>query len=809
MRAGLSSQDVVQRRANFGENRLPEERVSSPWVIVWSQLTSPLIGVIAVGAGISLVLGERSDFLVITAVVLVDVALGFVQEYRAQRSYLALKNLVKPTATVIREGARQDVEVWELVPDDIVVLAVGDKVPADGILLESTRVAVDEAVLTGESEPVTKHADANMFMGSAMVTGRGILRVTAIGSVTELGKIAMSLASPTEEETPLQVRLRSFSRTLTKLVIATTAAILVIGVAVGQPFLEMLRTAIVLAVAAIPEGLIIAVTVILVIGMRRVLRREGLVKRLLAVEALGSVTTICTDKTGTLTEGRMRVTVAALTDQVRALDVMVLCNDLEGPVDIALWEYAEQHLGEDPQGIVDMAPRMAEELFTSETKYMIASVTNNALAGAEVFLLKGAPEVVLDMCDVTDDDRLGIARTIDEWADQGLRLLGLADRNGGHLSQYSGYRWLGVIGMEDPVRDGVVEAVTVARRAGIRVLMITGDYRRTAESIARSIGIPISGVLDGEALTTMTDDELRREVCHCSVFARIRPQDKLRIVQALAANGEITAMIGDGVNDAPALKAANIGVVVGSATDVAKETADLILLDNNFRTIVSCVEEGRVIFDNLRKVVAYVLSNSFAEVLTIFLAIMLGWPAPLSVAQILWIHLICDGPEDIVLGFEPKEDGIMEQPPRSIGVSILDRLGFTLIALISGLSAMFGLSVFGYYHLVRDDAVRGSSIIFATFALSSVLYIVAFRSLRQPIWRMKSIMLNRPLLASMGLGITLSVLPFFISPLGRVLNVVPLQAHEWALIIGWAIALTFITEVVKALLPQAKSELIR
>lgn len=806
MRTGLRASDVEQRRRQFGENRLPEAVALSPLRILWSQLTSPLIAVIGVGAVISLLLGERGDFIIIATVVAIDVALGFAQEYKAQQTYLALRSMVKPTATVIRDGVRVTVEVWELVPDDLVVIAVGDKLPADGVLLEGTRVAVDEAILTGESEPVAKQPSDKLFMGSTMVTGRGIMQVVTTGTHTELGGIAASIASPHEDLTPLQSRLEAFSRTLTKLVIITTAAILLIGLVMGQPFLSMLRTAIVLAVAAVPEGLIIAVTVILVVGMRTVLKRNGLVKRLAAVETLGSVTTICTDKTGTITEGRMRVTELDAMHTDNALRAMVLCNDLEGPVDIALWEYAEQHLQHDPQTLIDAAARVAEELFTSETKFMITAV-EDPTDGLQ-YLLKGAPEIVLSMC--TDADAASIEDRIDESAGRGLRLIGLAWRSGGELDSYEGYTWLGLVGMEDPVRDGVVESVQAAQAAGVRVMMLTGDYRRTAEAIARNVGIEADAVLDGDDIAAMSDDDLRTRLRTTSVFARIRPKDKLRIVQALKADGAVTAMIGDGVNDAPALKIADIGVVVGTASDVAKETADLILLDNNFGTIVSAIEEGRVIFDNIRKVVAYVLSDSFAEVLTIFIAMLLGWPAPLLVAQILWIHLICDGPEDIVLGFEPKEDGIMSQPPRAVGAPILDSLGASLIATISGLSAVFGLSVFGYYHLVLDDAVRGRSIVFASFAISSVIYILAYRSLRTPIWRTRSIMTNKPLLYAIAFGLLLAVLPFVFTPLGSLLHVVPLAWQEWTMVFGFAIALLLIVDASKALRrPREKNTVLR
>jgi Ca2+-transporting ATPase len=638
-------------------------------------------------------------------------------------------------------------------------------------------------------------------MGTTVITGRGILQITDTGPRTELGQIATSLSEHVEEDTPLQARLKSFSKILTYIVVTATLLILLVGLLMGRGFFDMLRTSIILAIAAVPEGLLIAVTVILVLGMRKILKRNGLVKRLLAVETLGSVTTICTDKTGTLTEGRMRVNRTDLVDEQRAFQTMVLCNNLEGPVDIALWEYAEKQMSSSPQELFDNSQRLGEELFTSETKYMITHVTSNTLQGNPIFFLKGAPEIVLGMCKVTPEEQARLLAQVDEWAGEGLRLLGLAYRSEGVMDNYNGYTWLGLLGMEDPVRDGVVNAIQVARRAGIQVKMITGDYRRTAERIASNIGLLKEGEhsLEGNQIAALSDERLQEEVKRTAVFARIRPQDKFRIIKALQANGEVAAMIGDGVNDAPALKRSNIGVVVGSATDVAKETADLILLDNNFRTIVAAIEEGRVIFANIRKVVAYVLSNSFAEVLTIFVAMMLRWPAPLAVAQILWIHLICDGPLDIVLSFEPKEAGIMEEKPRSLKAPILTRLGISLIGVISITSSIFALSLFGHYFQMHNDPVEGRSIVFASFALNSIVYIFAYRSMRQPLYRMNKLTANKPLIWAALAGCLTIAIAFLVPGLRELLGIVPLTLEEWLWVLGIGLALLIFVEIGKAI----------
>jgi Ca2+-transporting ATPase len=796
---GLNQSEVLARRQQYGENRLPMEKTISPWSILLNQLKSPLVYIILVAALVSLVAREYGDFVIIMAVVVIDVILGFVQEYQAQKTYTALKSLLKPTTTVLREGERREVEIWELVPGDLVLLSAGEKVPGDGLVLESIKLALDEAILTGESEPVNKADEEKTFMGTTVLTGRGLMQVEQIGAATELGKIAASLQEHVEEDTPLQKRLKSFSKTLTWIVAGFTLAILTTGLLTGGEFLQMLRTSIVLAIAAVPEGLLIAVTVILVLGMRKILKRNGLVKRLLAVETLGSVTVICTDKTGTLTEGRMRVSKSELVDPERALQTMVLCNDLEGPVDITMWEYARQVLKSDPQLMVNQSKRLEEELFTSETKYMITAITGNMFQGQGYNFLKGAPEIVMGMCKITPEEKTRFLGLVDEWAGDGLRMIGLACRPLGKLEDYSGYTWAGLVGMEDPLREGVGEAIKVAQKAGIQVKMITGDYRLTAEHIARSAGLLQPGNLsmEGPEIAALSDEQLQERVRTTTVFARIRPQDKLRIVKALQANGEITSMIGDGVNDAPALQRANIGVVVGTATDVAKETADLILLDSNFRTIIAAIEEGRIIFQNIRKVVAYTLSNSFAEVLTIFISMILGLPAPLIVAQILWIHLICDGPSDIVLGFEPKEYGIMDEKPRSLKEPILNHLGLSLIGVISISSAIVVLFLFYHFYSVHGNVAEGRSIVFASFAINSMVYIFAYRSMRQPLFRMNKLTANMPLVWAVLAGLVMAILPFLIPNLRELLGIVPLTFNEWLIVTGIALGLLAVVEVGK------------
>jgi Ca2+-transporting ATPase len=510
----------------------------------------------------------------------------------------------------------------------------------------------------------------------------------------------------------------------------------------------------------------------------------------------------------------MRVTQLQVADADRALQVLVHCNDLEGPVDAALWEYAREVLNGDPQPVADASVRLSEELFSSATKYMATLVRTDQ---DETAYLKGAPEVVLAMTTATGTERAAALETIEAWAGEGLRLLGLAYRSGTRsLEDHTGYTWLGLVAMEDPLREGVAEAIAVARRAGIKVKMITGDYRITAARIATMVGltdgegaVPHGRIIDGDELATLSDAALAERVEDILVFARIRPRDKLRIVRALQDRGEVTAMIGDGVNDAPALKRANIGVVVGTATDVAKETADLILLDSNFRTVVAAVEEGRIIFENIRKVVGYTLSNSFAEVLLVFGAMLMGWPAPLLVAQILWIHLICDGPSDIVLGFEPKENGIMEEPPRRLNEPILNGLSLSLIGIISAASATVGLLLFSHYYFAHHSAIDGRSFTFASFAINSMIYIFAYRSLRRSVFRSAPLRENKPLIWAVVAGLAVALAAFAVPGLRRLLDIVPLALNQWAVVFGVAVGLLSIVEISKLVANAAQRYTLR
>jgi len=792
---GLTENEALELRKTYGYNRLPEEKRRTPLEIYVSQFKSPLIYIICVAGAISLLMGELNDAIIIGAVILLNSVIGFFQEYKAEEAVSALKSLVHEKAVVFRGGERRELDASELVPGDLIIINDGARIPADGQVTESVFLTVNEAILTGESEPVPKKQDDLAYMGTTAYSGRGVMKVTSIGVNTELGKIADSLASMEEEQTPLQVRLNKFGRFLTYLVVIITGCIFLLGVARGFDVIDMIKTSIVLAIAAIPEGLLIAVTMILVLGMRTILRRQGLVKKLLAVETLGSVTTICTDKTGTLTEGVMQVVRFEFKSNEKASEVLTLCNNQADSLEAALWNHVKT-LGYNPEELSKICTRLYEIPFTSEKKYML---TVNQINGSETVLIKGAPEVVMSFCSFTEDETNEIMDKVSAWAAEGLKPLAVIYREGGSPRDLSGFEWIGFLGIQDPVRPSVKDAIDLCRRAGIKVKVITGDYRGTAEKVANAIGLNPrpEQIVNGVELDAMNDQQLSDRVEDIVVFCRVVPSQKLRIVEALQSHGEVVAMIGDGVNDAPALKKSNIGVSVGNATDVAKETSSLILLDNNFGTLVNTVEEGRIIFENIKKVVAYVLSNSFAEITLIFGGMMLGLPTPLSVVQILWIHLICDGPSDIVLGFE-RETGLMDLPPKSLDEDILDVRGKFLIPAISLTSSLMCLWLFWSTMQNHGDLIMTQSVIFTTLSVMSIIYIFSFRSFHKSVLMQGSFWSNRWLFAAVLFGFAQQLVALYVPFFREMLNVKPLGLMEWAEVLGISFTMLAIVEIVKS-----------
>ncbi len=792
---GLSDQEAKEGKKKYGDNSLPEREPLIWTRILINQFKSPLIYILLAVITISLILKEINDAILVSAVVILNVIMGFVQEFGAQKTLKSLKNIVHDTVTIIRNDQRAILETIDLVPEDIVLLGSGDKVPADCEVVEGS-VLVSEAILTGEEEPVSKNeaGSKELFMGTIILSGRCTAIVKKIGTKTEIGQIGQSLSEIKERETPLQRRLEKFSGSLAILVVFIGLIIFIIGILSHHNIIEMLTFSIILSIAVIPEGLPIAVTVILSIGMKRVLRQKGLVKKLISIETLGSTSVICTDKTGTLTEGVMKVVRVETDDQKKLLYGLNILNSQRTSLEIAIWKYLKENINVDPQVVLDKAKILYEETFESEKKFALCIVqTDNT---KESFIL-GAPEIIINFCKITPAEKQKITDKFQKWTKEGNRVVGLIHKNSVDKEK-SGYSWLGLLGIEDPIRPGVKEAIEKAFNAGIKVKIVTGDYKNTAVKVAESIGIQVSddSVMDGEQLDKISSENLRELIDKINLFCRVSPHQKLKIITALQANGEVVAMTGDGVNDAQAIKKADIGVVVGTATDVAKDSADLILLDNNFKTIVAACEEGRIIYQNIVKVVGYVLSNSLVEIVLIVGALIMDIPFPLTVVQILWLHLICDGPPDIALGFEPGDPEIMKDKPNKNNGNIL---GWPMVFLIFAISLTAGIASLVLFNkeLFGGNIDHARTMVFAIVGSIDLIYIFAYKDLSKTILKLRRLLDNKYLILSVVYGFALLLFGIY-SPLGnRVLNTTPLELTAWLIIIGVALITTLWVEVVK------------
>jgi Ca2+-transporting ATPase len=728
---GLDTADAAERLARTGENRLVETRPRAPWLKFFDQFRNLLVVVLLVAAGLAWAIGDLTDAVVILLVVVLNAALGFHQEYRAEKTLAALKGMLAVDARVRRDGRVIDLDATQLVPGDIVLLEAGDRVPADGRLLAAHVLEVDEAALTGESHAVGKSTAALdavelplgdrlnlLYMNTVVTRGRAELLVTATGMATEIGTLAGMIAAAPESETPLQKQLGSLGKKLAAFAGAVVALIFVLDFARGLPWTQAALTAVALAVAAIPEGLPAVVTVTLAIGMGRMAKNRAILKKLSAVETLGSTTVICTDKTGTLTLNQMTARAGWLAGsrftasgegyaprgEIRFegaaqllrpfLLPMVLCTEsrvregelIGDPTEGALWVLAQKG-GLDPEYEQDEQPRIAEIPFDSAHKFMASF--HHAGETVEMFV-KGAPDVLLARADAC----LGAAGEMpldaalrqrieaenERMATQALRVLAVArrvipakefDPAGDLMAWACDWTFLGLAGLMDPPRPEAKRAIAHCKRAGIQVKMITGDHVLTAAAVARELGLE-GEVLSGAELDAMDAAQLAQRIDGIAVFARVSPAHKVKIVQALRADGHVTAMTGDGVNDAPALKAADIGVAMGLAgTAVTREAATLVLTDDNFATIVRAVEEGRVVYDNIVKFVRFQLSTNIGAMLTVLTATLLGWPAPFTAIQLLWINIIMDGPPAMTLGIEPARPGIMQERPRRQAAQIL------------------------------------------------------------------------------------------------------------------------------------------
>ncbi len=840
---GLANDDARARLQQFGANEVEETPPPSPLLTFAGQFRSPLIYILLGAAIVTATLGEWIDATVIAIVLLINAIIGFTQERRADASVRALRELVSPQARVIRDGHERQLPSRELVPGDLALLETGVRVPADLRLIHAVGLRVDESLLTGESVPVTKRSEpvsANATLadqacmahaGSVVTSGRAHGYVVSSGMGTVLGGIAGEIRAEEAPPSPLQVRMSRLARLIGVVVAIAAICTFGVGIAVGESVNDMFRFAVAMAVSAIPEGLPVVLTITLAVGVRRMAERHAIVRRLSAVETLGSTTVIGSDKTGTLTENRMTVeeiwaskktwhldgdaTAHAVGDGAHPLHRTLLCGVLASEAQLYL-EGGEIHtegdpteaallvaaagLGIEPEQVRDRYDSVVEIPFEPELRY---SASVRADHTQHRLFVKGAPERIIALC----DSQLGIGGPEPVDADamhaaaqgmaaQGLRVLAMAERTFAadglgdpeRIIDTGGLTFLGLQGMLDPPRAGVVEAVAGCRRAGIRPIMITGDHAITALAIATRVGIAgkDSSVLTGAVLESLDDTALREHVTRVAVFARVSPEHKLRIVESLRANGEVVALTGDGVNDAPALKAADIGIAMGKGgTDVAREAADMILADDNFTSIYAAVHLGRATFDNVRKVTFFLLSTGAAEIAALLTALALRWPLLLLPTQILWLNLVTNGVQDVALSFEPAEPDILKRPPRPRREGVMSPLLWQRTILVGSVMAAGMLVVF------RWTLDRTGSLEYArTMALTTMVLFQAFhlgnvRSERISAFKLNPFS-NLFLLTTAAIAVAIQAAALYFPPAQYLLRVEPITFADWLLAIAVA-----------------------
>ena len=820
---GLSTREAEKRVKSYGLNELKHNKKKSPVLIFLAQFNDFLVWVLIGATIISGFIGDKADAITILIIVIVNAILGFVQEFRTEKSLEALQELAAPTCKAIRDGNIKVVSSKELTIGDLVVLEAGDRIPADGTFIDAANMVVDESLLTGESVGISKDTTKGKnsgFMGTIVLKGRGLIIIDAIGMKTEMGKIANLLDNIEEDKSPLRERLDSLGKILVVMCIVVCLIVTILGIIRGNDITEMFLLGVSLAVAAIPEGLAAIVTVALALGVGRMLKRNALVRKLPAVETLGCTSVICSDKTGTLTQNKMTVKEILVNGRIYELDkekiydceklkkAFIYCNDanynyeikdiekavMGDPTETALVK-AFYKDSKELQKFVEKSKRVYEISFDSTRKMMTVIMNEN---GKETCYMKGAPERVLEKCNsvlengkvkpLTYQKKKQIYSYIEAMSNRALRCIAAAYKEENLVKNESvecDLIFLGVAGSMDPPRIEVKDAVLKCKMAGIKPIMITGDHKNTALAIAKSINICNSDdqAVTGDELEKMSDSELVKKVNKIRVFARVSPNHKLRIVRAFKKNNNIVAMTGDGVNDAPAIKEADIGVAMGiSGTDVTKEAAAMVLMDDNFATIVSAVEEGRVIYDNIRKFIRYLLSCNLGEVLTMFLASLFYLPNPLTPIQILFVNLATDGLPAIALGVDPPDKDIMRQSPREKNEGIFARglwekiiVRGSLIGVCTLLSFMSGR----YYGM---DLATCRTITMCTLVMSQLLHVFECRSERHSIFEI-NIFSNIYLLGAVLVSMTMICCILYIPFLSGIFNTVALNLGQWLLVI--------------------------
>lgn len=844
-REGLDNEEAKRRLLKYGPNKIKEKEPISPLKIFLSQFQGFLVYLLFGAAILSFLIKEYIDGCAILAILVLNGFLGFIQEYKAEKAIEALKKLETPHAKVTREGKDIVIPAEEVVPGDILLLNEGDKVPADARLIESFYLQTDEAILTGESKPVNKIVEVLpektslpdrknlVFSGTLVTKGKGKAIVFSTGMETEVGKIATLVSETEEAETPLQMTLEKLGKTLGTICVVVALPGLIFGILKGREIVEMIMTAISLAVSAIPEGLPVVVTIALALGTRRMVKRGVLIRKLPAVEALGSTDVICSDKTGTITLNKMTVTDLVTPSlglvkvkskglvgefevlgsgysflgeeasgtgigKVNSKDLLknkeiemlvytgILCNDSDlnfgDPTERSLLVLGEQ-LGISTEEEEKRIPRLDEVPFDSANKYMI---TLNKLNGRKISFLKGAPEVVLKACDsyqlkgerkkLTLDERKKIIKTNEELSARALRVLAMAYKevtDSSDFKEMKGFTFLGLVGMIDPPREEVKEAVKTCHKAGIKVIMITGDHPLTAEAIAKEIGLSFGKVVTGQEIDKLKEKELEKLVEKETVFARVSPTHKLQILRALQKNKHLVAMTGDGVNDAPALKEANIGIAVGSGSDLAKEISDMILLDDNFATIAKGVYEGRGIFFNIKKFVKFLISANFDEILVILTSILFNFPLPFLPIHLLWLNLATDSLPALALSVDAYEPGLMEKKPYDPKKEILHGvLGFSIVAGILAYIASMG-AFFREYFILKSPERMAQTVAFTVTVLFEFFLVFSCRSEKSAF--APGLFSNKFLLLAVFVGILMQMFAVYFPYTHQVFKTVPLD----------------------------------
>jgi len=853
---GLTSEEARRRLKLYGPNEIPEEKRFTVLRILLDQIKSLLVWLLIFATIASIMIGEISDAFAISVILILNIILGFVQEYRAEKAVELLKKLATPKARVIRNGIETEVPSTEVVPGDIVVLRAGDRVPADLRLIKCVNLKVDESLLTGESIPVEKITDPlpedvslperrNMvFMATTVTYGRGKGVVVATGVKTEFGKIAESVRKEEREITPLQRKMEHLGRVLTGIIVALVFLVLLEEIMEGLDVYEALMTSISLAVSAVPEGLPAVLAITLALGVQKMARRNAIVRRLSSVETLGSATVICTDKTGTLTKNEMTVVRVFVNREFikvtgsgyepkgeflsrigkvdplrnptfkKLLEICLLCNDSKLIQENGSWRI----IGDPTEGaLIVLAvksglkedlrknmPRFSEVPFDSTRKRM--STAHLMPNGKKVLYLKGAPDVVLKLCNrieehgdvrtLTENDKSVILEATSSMAKEALRVLAIAykELDSGvtkiNETDEKDLIFVGLVGMIDPPRPEVPRAIKVAKEAGIKVVMVTGDHKDTAISIARQIGIiedsdDDSLVLTGSELDKMTDDELYEVANKVVVYARVSPEHKLRIIRALKRRGHIVAMTGDGINDAPSVKAADIGIAMGiRGSDVTREVADLVLADDNFATIIVAIEEGRTIYDNIRKFIRLLLSANWDEIGAVFVSAMLDLPLPFTPAQILWINLVTDGLPALALGVDPPEPGVMKRPPRNPKEKVYS--GMELFFLVSIILALISWIVPFWYALrfLGKPLSEARTIAFSQAVIFELILSLNSRSEERFVFKsLDALFANKHLILAVLVSLALQLAVLYLPPLQYIFNTTPLDLIDWGFII--------------------------